>query len=218
MTACVFLPSDEKIAPPFKPIADRRSRRTCLLGCAINSESWLPNIHRWWLWNLVECVIMGDLNYNYVLGESLCNNPLTYLSQIAGLSQFVDKPTRETTSSSSLIDIILITIPSSRTTTGVIKLALSDHYMPYTVMSHSMPKSHGTRNTIRNFKHFNEEMFLYDVHNRLSSFKSNWSTCVINLLWNKWKVSFEKICSHHAPLVHVKGKNRHTPWTTLVLL
>ena len=56
-----------------------------------------------------ECVIVGGLNYNYVLDESLGNNPLTYLSQIAGLSQLVDKPTRETTSSSSLIDITIYT-------------------------------------------------------------------------------------------------------------
>ena len=70
--------------------------------------------------------------------------------------------------------------------------------MPYTVMPHSIPNFHGTCITIRNFKHFNEEMFLYDVHDEFSSFKSASSfKCDINLLWNECKVSFEKICSHH---------------------
>ena len=87
-----------------------------------------------------ECIILGDLNYNYVLNDNLCTNPIQYLCQLAGFSQLVTEPTRVTMTSSSLIDVILSTTPSSHVQTGVIKLTLSDHYMPYTVLSNSTPR------------------------------------------------------------------------------
>ena len=164
----------------------------------------------------IECVIMGDLNYNYILDENVCSSPISYLSQLTGLSQLVTEPTRVTMTSSTLIDVILSTMPSMHIATGVVNLALSDHYMPYTVIAHTMPKSQGNFITIRSFKHFNEVAFLNDILNEFgvsaTDCRRPFTDTNVNNMWTNWKANFEKICSHHAPIKVIKLKNRNNPW------
>ena len=167
-----------------------------------------------------DCIVMGDLNYNYVLDESLSTNPIHYLSQLYGLTQLVSEPTRITTSSSTLIDVILTTIPESHVCTGVIKLTLSDHYLPYTILTCQAPKVPPKCITVRDFKNFNNDSFLSDLTREFTDvFNVFNDSCIvenpnIHMLWLKWKSTFEKVCSHHAPLKTIKVRDRINPWLT----
>ena len=103
--------------------------------------------------------------------------------------------------SSSQIDVILNTTPSSHVQTGVIKITLSDHYMSYTVLSNSTPRLPDKRITIRDFKHFSEHTFLYDVRQKFLDFTTQCKTSLttedvdIDFIWNSWKVKFDKSCT-----------------------
>ena len=92
-----------------------------------------------------DMLIIGDLNYNYKIDESLNNNPLHYMENLFLLSQLVEKHTRVTPSSSTLIDVILSSIPEKHTHCDTVKIALSDHYLIYTCIDVSIQnKGHRT--------------------------------------------------------------------------
>ena len=114
-----------------------------------------------------EPVILGDLNYNYVLDENLSKNPIMYIENFFKLRQIVQSPTRVTCSSSSTIDIILTSFYEKHVKTGVTPLTLSDHYLIYTVID---ARSGGTLSDhkivkYRDYKNFDLNVFLQDVRN-----------------------------------------------------
>ena len=162
-----------------------------------------------------QCIILGDLNYNYVMDESLYANPITYMSQMFGLTQLVTEPTRVTMSSSTLIDVILSTMPTSHVSTGVIQLTMSDHFMPYTIIACQSQKHIAKFITIRDFKCFNHASFISDIEQTFTNFiLDDLESIDINNTWNRWKAMFEKVCSRHAPLKTIKVKDRKNPWIT----
>ena len=101
-------------------------------------------------------VILGDLNFDYKIDESLRSNPLFMLEVLFSIKQLVDSPTRVTATSSTIIDVILSSCPQRHTTTKVLKYGISDHFMILT----KIDISHNIRNhreiRFRNFKQFAE--------------------------------------------------------------
>ena len=81
-----------------------------------------------------EIILVGDLNYNYILDESLYKNPIFLLERLFSMSQLINSPTRVSKTSSTLIDIILTTCPKYHTKTGVMSYGLSDHFITYTIL------------------------------------------------------------------------------------
>ena len=164
-----------------------------------------------------DCVLMGDLNYNYDINESLSTNPIHYMSQLFGMSQLVTEPTRVTMTSSSLIDVIMTTSPECHTHTGVMKLTLNDHFMPFTIIDGSTSKSPSRFVTIRDYKRFNVNAFLEEIRKEFAIFQTYLShSCNldINDIWTNWKVTLEKVSSRHAPLKTIRVKSRNNPWMT----
>ena len=98
---------------------------------------------------------MGDLNYNYKIDETLRNNPIYLIEILFSMKQMIDKPTRVTQTTSSLIDILLSSNPDSHIKTGVFEYGLSDHYVIYTLFdtSHQLRKHKECR--FRNYNKFN---------------------------------------------------------------
>ena len=136
------------------------------------------------------------------------------MSQLFGMSQLVTEPTRVTMTSSSLIDVIMTTSPECHTYTGVMKLTLSDHFMPFTIIDGSTSKSPSRFVTIRDYKRFNVNAFLEEIRKEFAIFQTYLShSCNldINDIWTNWKVTLEKVSSRHAPL---KTKSRNNPWMT----
>ena len=80
-------------------------------------------------------ILMGDLNYDYKLDESLSSNPLHQIEILYGMRQLINSPTRVTLTTSTLIDVMFSTEHESHIVTGVYKISLSDHYMTYTIYS-----------------------------------------------------------------------------------
>ena len=92
-------------------------------------------------------VLLGDLNFDYKINETLSSNPLYYIESVTGMKQLVTDHTRVAINSSTLIDIILSSVSDSHVSTGVAKTSFSDHYMVSTQINASpvkMPSDHLT--------------------------------------------------------------------------
>ena len=74
-------------------------------------------------------MLMGDLNYDYKLDESLSSNPLHQIEILYGMRQLINSPTRVTLTTSTIIDVMFSTEHESHVVTGVYDISLSDHYM-----------------------------------------------------------------------------------------
>ena len=72
-----------------------------------------------------EIIIIGDLHINYLKNDNHRN--LKDNIALLGLNQIVNKPTRLTKDSSTLIDIILTNRPGNLCSVNVILSSLSDH-------------------------------------------------------------------------------------------
>ena len=110
-------------------------------------------------------MLMGDLNYDYKLDESLSSNPLHQIEILYGMRQLTNFPTRVTLTTSTIIDVMCSTEHESHVVTGVYDISLSDHYMTYTIYSKISRKTclHKEIN-FRNYKRFNIDSFMLLSH------------------------------------------------------
>ena len=134
------------------------------------------------------------------------------LIDIYQLQQHVDKPSRTTNCSQTLIDLILTKIDDTKTTdSGVTELGISDHSLVYICRKISIPKGKPKLIEARQFKHFNLTAF---QNNLREAFSNSDHYTNPNLAWHKWKETFLEIADKHAPLRLRKVKNEYTPWLT----
>ena len=81
-----------------------------------------------------EIVIFGDFNFNYIIYESLSSNPIHLIETLFEMSQMISEPTRRTLTSSTLLDVILTSIPEKHSESRVLNTAFSDHYSLFKVI------------------------------------------------------------------------------------
>ena len=60
----------------------------------------------------LDLIILGDLNYDYVINESLHSNPIHYIDSLYEMSQLITEKTRLTSGTESTLDLLLTTNPS----------------------------------------------------------------------------------------------------------
>ena len=101
-------------------------------------------------------ILMGDLNYDYKLDESLSSDPLHQIEILYGMRQLINFPTRVTLKTSTFIDVMFSTEHESHIVTGVYNISLNDHYMTYTIYSNIAHKTCLHKEIMfRNYKRFN---------------------------------------------------------------
>ena len=80
-----------------------------------------------------EGILLGDFNTDYKAINStipMCQNLKKMLSMF-DLKQLIGKPTRVTVTSATIIDLVLVSEPSTICQSGVTNLGLSDHMLTY---------------------------------------------------------------------------------------
>ena len=161
-----------------------------------------------------DIILMGDLNFNYVLNEHLSSCPVHYIESAYELTQLVDKPTRVTQSSSTLIDLILSSMPQQHECTRVLPVSLSDHYLVYTILRWKSKKP-GCHNTIkfRDFKNFESCKFIDDLQQATPITQYTTQESFLHD-WEDFKNKFIRISNTHAPMVSRRLKQRCNPWIT----
>ena len=117
----------------------------------------------------MQMIILGDLNFNYQIDESLSSNPIHLVENLFQMSQIIEEPTRKTPTTSTLLDVILTSVPDRHTKTKVIKTAFSDHYSLFTTIYTGQRRQRNELHNLvkfRDYKNFNEEAFFLDLrHN-----------------------------------------------------
>ena len=160
-----------------------------------------------------EIIFLGDTNCD-LLSDRV---HMKELYDGFGFKQLIDKPTRETLKTKTLIDHAATTQPGNIVESGIYKVCVSDHYLIYCVRKlrgkiEKSPKLFESRQ----LKWFNKEKFLEDLG------QVYWEDLVdydnpdaIVYLWTKM---FTGILDKHAPLRKRKGKNTYSPWVTTDLV
>ncbi|CAB4013686.1 Hypothetical predicted protein, partial [Paramuricea clavata] len=119
--------------------------------------------------------------------------PVGDFNSIYQLQQHIDKSTRTTDSTKTLIDIIITKSDDTKTShSGVIALGISDHDLVYICRKIGVPRENPKLNT----KPFNYFTYNSDP----------------NLAWQEWKNIFLSISDNHAPYRTRKVRNEHCPW------
>lgn len=99
-----------------------------------------------------ELFILGDLNCNMLPSHNNSpKNELNSLCELHQLDQLISTPTRITSNTRTLIDIILTNRPHRIVSSGVIHLSISDHSLVYAIRKISVSsKTSHTITEIRN--------------------------------------------------------------------
>ena len=160
-------------------------------------------------------IIMGDLNYNYVLDDTLERNAVFNIETLFEMNQLIKEPTRVTERNSSLLDVILTTNAEQHTNTKVIRTTISDHDCVYTEYKNIKPsKTNNCHRQIcfKDFKKFNADLFVNDLKNNTIINDVDFSDDELRLKWVAFKKSFLDICNTHVPLKTIRVKDRYNPW------
>ena len=80
------------------------------------------------------------------------------------LYQLISKPTRLTSTSSTIIDLIFTNVHGKHNSTGVIPISLSDHYLIFTSITLRKPKSVPKIVKFRDFSNLDLNSFTNDFH------------------------------------------------------
>ena len=110
-------------------------------------------------------LIMGDMNINHLQPDaSPCKFFTTYVTEPFALTQVITEPTRITSTSSTLIDLMLISCPENVKVQGVVDTpGISDHCLTFLAYSLKKPKFKPKMVTRRDFRNFDKNKFLYDM-------------------------------------------------------
>ena len=167
--------------------------------------------------NILSCneniMLMGDLNYDYKLNETLSSNPLHQIEILDGMRQLINSATRVTLTTSTLIDVVFSTEHESHVVTGVYDISLSDHYMTYTIYSKIAHKTRLHKEIMfRNYKRVNIDSFRNALSQYDSISNTSWSADQFVDTWNNFKDAFIDISDNCAPMEPIRLKHRKNRW------
>lgn len=161
--------------------------------------------------NESETVILGDFNTNCSsTGSCSLVNSLNSLCDMFSFKQIIKDFTR-IASTSTTIDLILVTDPDKISQSGVIDCCISDHLMTFCTrkVTHAHIGKHNTVN-VRSLKHYSKESF------QQSLLGCDWTSVLycdnVNDAWNNFKSVFISTMDSIAPVKSVRIKQRTEEW------
>ena len=145
--------------------------------------------------------MIGDLNCD-ILKNSPESRVFRNLCSSLNLTQLISSPTRVTSQSSTLIDVIMTTNTALVTESGVMENHISDHYLIFTVLKLKLPKPQPTFTTVRSYKHYDRNMFLEDIA------QEQWEHILlfddVDEQLNQFNSNFLRILDRHAPVKTIR--------------
>ena len=149
--------------------------------------------------------------------ENSSANKVLELYNAYGLEQLINQPTRETLSTSTLIDHVAVSDHRNIVESRVLNIALSDHYMIYCFRKYrGVLKGQHKKITTRQMKHFDETGFLAEI----SSIDWNLvlqSSADLDSAVENWTNLLSLIIEKHAPLRQRRVSEKYCPWITFDL-
>ena len=108
-------------------------------------------------------VLLGDFNFNMLIPQPAWQSTFT----LFGLQQLVDKPTRVSSTTATLLDHVYTNNTTLLTDVNVLEKGISDHFPTVCMWKSRTPKlPKNSHNTIvyRSFKHFDKDKFFQDMN------------------------------------------------------
>ena len=151
----------------------------------------------------LEYIISGDFNIDLFKVESnskICN----YLSAIytEGCNSLINKPTRITETSATLLDHMYSNMTNQITNRGILRFDISDYLPTFCCLGFKSLTRHNKK-LIRDMKHFDRENFLDDINNLVSQNNNCFvigGNCNADTIFDEFLHDFSKAVNAHAPL------------------
>lgn len=155
-------------------------------------------------------IILGDFNTNVLKKDNAGHKSFTYFCNLFDLHQLIQEPTRVSTSSQTIIDLILVSDKLRIASSGVTGCCLSDHFGIYCTRKLRKPLF-GCHNTVkmRSLKNYNKEAFIESLN------KKDWSQvlhCDVDNAWDHFKTMLTEVVDSLAPIKMVRIKQISQPW------
>ena len=162
-------------------------------------------------------IIVGDFNIDLSNStNSLCKH-VHDMCQKLNIEQLINKPTRVTSTSSTIIDHIYTSVPHHHIKTDIVDTTMSDHFMIFTMLKFkSSEKKESKYIKTRFYNNFDESSFLRDIRLQFTDFRIENEN--INYMWHRWKTLFNYISTKYAPIRQKRVKNNHDPWITPTII
>ena len=109
-----------------------------------------------------DIVVTGDLNC-HLLSENPRRDALRSFCATVNVTQLIDKPTRVTETSRSLLDIIMVSHPALAKLSGVLEVTISDHFFVFVDINLKSPKQAPTYVVTRSFRNYKADQFATDI-------------------------------------------------------
>ena len=162
----------------------------------------------------VEFYLMGDMNCNMASVSDTNSRLLSDITDLYGLHQLINEPTRITDTTSTLIDLIYTNYPDKLVYSGVCHVSVSDHSLVFAYRKLSIGAVFKRHNTInyRTFKNFNRDHFRNEIAFQNWDVLDNFQD--LNDMWREWKIKFLNVVNTYTPLRTKRVCSKRSPWIT----
>ena len=160
-----------------------------------------------------ELILTGDLNCDLSLSVLQSHSRrLMDILELFQMKQVIADPTRITSNTASLLDIIATNRPDKVKESGVIHLGISDHSLVYVSLKVSVPRDKPKIVESRNLKNYSINHFNSHISHLLRN--SSWDHKDPTHLWIQFKNIFNYVSDLHAPVKTRKVRSTYAPWLT----
>ena len=160
-----------------------------------------------------ELILTGDLNCDLSLSIlQYHSRRLMDILELFQMKQVIADPTRITSNTTSLLDIIATNRLDKVKESGVIHLGISDHSLVYVSLKVSVPRDKPKIVESRNLKNYNINHFNSHISHLLRN--SSWNHKDPTHLWIQFKNIFNYVSDLHAPVKTRKVRSTYAPWLT----
>ena len=138
---------------------------------------------------------------------------LKHFMSMFGMFQLINSSTRITSTTSTILDLIIISDPAKISQCGVLDLGLSDHQLIYcTRKCKKIPISFHNGVTLRSLRNYSKEIFEEKLH------EVDWQDVLdsnsVHEAFYQFNSKLMVVIDNIAPLKHVRIKQRTAPWMT----
>ena len=161
-----------------------------------------------------EIIITGDFNID-LMPSDIENSNIKRLKEMLNtyqMSQLINKPTRTTELTKTLLDLIICKTDDPKTViTDVVDVAISDHNLVYICRKVGIPRRKSRIIETRQYHKLNQVKFQNDLKQALQHFNEHSDPNVALREWNK---TFLLIADINAPVRLRKVRSDRQPWMT----
>ncbi len=152
--------------------------------------------------------ILEDFNDNLLSNT----NKIDSIVNSVKLTHLINKPTRITPTSSTLLDLVITNVPTSMISFDVIPIEIADHDLICVAVDISKPKRANVVRTYRDLRYYLREDFCSKLLENVSNFNMILNTDDVNIQVDIFTSNFNRCLNECAPFVTKEVRRPFAPW------